>query len=195
MRLIYNVRKISDELIKKATQRIKDKTEDYLEICHLIGIDTNYVNQSIERKDPVTGEQTEFDIPLEYDLYILYYFVTSQVGAEYEIGESIRNIERLKDNPFLNEYDVEIQHEKWVNSRIGFLVHLAKLKLRLLEGDDFSAIEVGTMIGVTGQAIVNRLSRDETLDGKKVKNQWVIKNEDAKEAIRDSKSPFLVPNM
>lgn len=193
MRLNYNVRKITEEFIKKSTQRIKAKTEDYLKICHLIGIDTNYSNQSVKKRDPVTNEVETFEIPLEYDLYMLYYFIKSKIGPEYNVGESIRNIERLKDNPFLNEYDVEIQHEKWVNSRIGFLVHLAKLKLRLLEGDDFSAIEVGTMIGVTGQAIVNRLSRDETLDGKKVKNQWVIKNEDAKEAIIDSKSPFLAP--
>lgn len=182
-----------EAFVEETILTLEEKYKEYINIFKCFNTDINDQVTPTEKYDPVKKDMIKFRYPLAYDVWILYYFIKSEIGLEEDVERSLaRVIETIQHDPIMDEYDYDISYEKWINSRIGFMVYVAELKLRLLEGDDFSAVEVGTMIGLTGQAIINRINRG-IAEGKKRGRKWVITNDQAREIIKDADS-FILPD-
>ena len=188
MRLNYSVNDLNKQFYRSAIDELTERYKDYISNFQVFNKNLSTNVTPCERKDPVTGETVEFDYPLAYNIWIIYNYIIS------EIDMSRRNV--IEHNNIL-EIDRQVSEKqgiinrKWLDSRIGFLNYVAKRKLELIRGRDFSAFETGVVVGVSGQAIINRIKRDTPLNAKKKNNRWVIAPEDVRRLVKESDSPIL----
>ena len=188
MRLKYSVKDLNEQSYRNAVDELTERYKDYVSNFQVFNKNLSTNVTPCERKDPVTGETVEFDYPLAYNIWIIYNYIIS------EINMSRRNIIEHNDKLEIDRQVSEKQgviNRKWLDSRIGFLNFVAKRKLELIRGRDFSAFETGVVVGVSGQAIINRIKRNTPLNAKKESNKWVIANEDVRRLVKESDSPIL----
>ncbi|MFW6028753.1 MAG: hypothetical protein ACOCRO_00720 [Halanaerobiales bacterium] len=180
----YTIEDVNEDFYQDIIEKFKKSFISHVKILKVFNVDLQESVTSITKFCPVKREMVEYPYPLAYNIRMIYYFVTTNNEiAERDITQNLNTVIKLLNrHPWTEENDFELRHERQVHLKIGFLLYLADLKLRLLEGDNFSAVELGTMIGITGQGIVNRIKRDQ-LKAHKESNEWVIKNEDAKKVV------------
>lgn len=185
MRNKFSIKDIDNIFYDNIIQYFKDCYRYDLKQKMMFNQDLTYKLTPVNRYNPATGKTEEYPFPLAYDIRVIYHFVVGDYDVTEDIEESIQKITKLMHtNPWTKKTHYDMRHEKFTDLRIGFLLYLAELKLRLLQGDDFSAVEVGTMVGMTGQGIVNRINRGQ-LNAEKEGNAWVIKNKDARRVVKE----------
>ena len=193
MKLHYNINDIDEQYIQLLIEDFKDKFEHLKQSIKLVSRTTAVQLKSITAYNPVLEERKDFEFSLAYHFYMMYYFVTSQ-KKDIDVEESIARVEQLVlENPFFSTYGYKVNKTSFYNSREGFLLYLTDLKTKLLSGENFTAAELGAMIGITGEAVAHRI-KNETLKAKKRRGMFVIKNNEARRAILESKSPLLKRN-
>ena len=181
----FSIKDVDDNFYDKIIQYFKECYRFDLKQKMMFNQDLSYKLTSVNRYNPATGKTEEFPFPLAYDIRVIYHFVVNDYDVAEDIEESIYKVTKLiHTNPWTKKTYYDMTHDKFTNLRIGFLIYLAELKLRLLQGENFAAVELGTMIGITGQGIVNRIKRGQ-LNAKKEGNSWVIKNKDAKRIVKE----------
>jgi len=189
--------------------RVTDITEDFVEILvedlkmyykeHINSL--NLFNEGLDRlprqvkRASITGKgYEEYQFEMAYNLYVMYHFIKNDIGVrDFDVDLRVMAIQDFfKDNPLFKPFKYSVDTKSWEGSRLGFMCKITNLKLRLLEGDDFNATELGMLMGITGQAIINRIKRDNPMQGTKRDREYVISNEEARRAIRESnKTPIL----
>lgn len=188
MRLNYSVNDLNKEFYRSAIDELTERYKDYVLSFQVFNKNLSTNVTPCERKDPVTGEIVEFDYPLAYNIWIIYNYIISEIDMSRR--NVIENNNKLEIDRQVSEKQGVI-NRKWLDSRIGFLNFVAKRKLELIRGRDFSAFETGVLVGVSGQAIINRIKRDTPLNAKKKNNRWVVANKDVKRLVKESDSPIL----
>ena len=192
----YKINNINEEFIRKIVDYLEFKFKKAIGDLEKFNKHLSSRTTPVKIYNPVKKRKEEFSYPLAYNIWILYYFVTDRIGLEYDVEESISSIvDIIKHNSLLDEYDYTLDREKWINSRIGFLVYLAKLKVRLLDGDSFSAAEASTMLGLTGQAVINRIRREDfPMEAEKRGNRFVISNKEMTRQITAEEQSCILNN-
>ena len=187
----YMINQVNEEFVDEATDELKKRYKKAMQI-------NKYFNQEIEIKftpaekhDPVRGKTRQFEFPAAYDIWNMYYYVTSE-NYDIDIGPSLEIIEKMFfNNPFLRGIKYNINNDGFYSSKTGFLYHLSVLKKRLLNGGTFSCRELGIMIGYSNQGTITKVKDTLGLNPKKENGQYILSNETAREIVMTSKSPLL----
>lgn len=194
LRFKYKTTDIDAEYVEMTIFDLKNRYEESVSIAKLFDEKFKPQVTSISKYDPYKKEIREYKFPLAYQIWQMYYYVTSKVDSEeIDISESLLTLKKLfLSNPLLDRYGYKVNKETFYNTKEGFLYYVTLLKRRLVEfEDDFSAKELGVLAGVTGQAITNRIRRDGTLKAEKEGKSYVITNDRAKDVVKESDSPVL----
>ena len=191
----YSVAEIDEDFVNKVITEIKDRYKNFKTILEYFDENAEIQFSSVTRYDPVRKRECNYEFPLAYDIYMLYYFLTGGINKEqegYEINDSLKKIENLFfHNPLFSSIKYNIRQDSFQNTRLGFLYHLSNLKRRLLQKDTFTARELAMMSNYTNQGMISKIHGPNPIEPKKEGGRYVLSNRTAREIVKESQSPIL----
>ena len=185
---------ITKHYVETLIQDLKAYYKEHIDSLDLFNEGLDRLPKQVKRASITEKGYEEYQFEMAYNLYVMYHFIKDDIGVrDFDVDLRVMAIEDFfKDNPLFKAFKYSVDTKSWEQSRLGFMCKITNLKLRLLEGDDFNASELGMLMGITGQAIINRIKRDNPMRGQKQDREYVIKNEEARRAIRESdNTPIL----
>ena len=190
----FKVTDIDTDYVKDVIRKLENRYEAMIDITKFFNKNAAPVMTEVEEYDYKTEEYRTYKFPLAYDVWTMYYYIRS-INEDVEIEKSTARFRKLiLENPMLSGFNYSIQKNRLIDTKEGFIYHIAILKQKLLAGDDFTAKELAHLMGLTNPAINHRIIRDKTMDKsriKKVGNRYIIPNNVAKEQIAASQSPVF----
>lgn len=195
LNLQYDVTELDSRFLKGAISEVENRFRKLESICKKFDQEAALKIAAASLHNPITDEEKKYKYPLAKHIETLFHFISTP-GHVMDVEESLAEIEEVFiRHPFFDGLNYKLDNSRFRNTKVGFLYYISNLKLDLLAGANFSAQEMGFMCGVTGQAITNRIKRENNwLTAEKVGAQFVIDNESAKKLVRESDSPMLGPS-
>ncbi|MFW6016883.1 MAG: hypothetical protein ACOCRK_10635, partial [bacterium] len=168
----YKITDLDELFVKRAIDEIEGKFYNLLDLCTLINTHIEHHKTPIKKYDPVQEKEVEFDFPMAYHIWIMYYYATSK-KEDLSIEASLSAYRKIFiNNPMFSKLNYRIDRTKLYNTHTGFLYYLCELKTKIYDGYSLTAKELATALGLTTQAITNRIRR-ETADFKYKKSGGV----------------------
>lgn len=187
---MYSLEDLNDFFYKKTLEEMEEQFEKMGEVAKLFNKDVVTKVKPVITYDPINKDEKEFPFPLAVEIRKLYGFCTGKYDAIIDIKEVLKTLKKMMTTNWLGESFVKIStNEEFLEKRLGFMIVLARKRIKLANGEDLSAHDLAILVGITGQGIVNNINRG-YLEAEKIGNTWSIENDVARDFIRNRKHPF-----
>ena len=187
---MYNINDIDDFFYQQTIQEIKKEYVNTIEFAQLFNNQLNKKITSVERYCPIREEHVKYPFPFAEYIKKLHYFIKGKYDTLYDVKIIIDKIEKTIFRSWIGKKYVQKETRgNLMDTRIGFMLIIAKKRISLLEGNNLTARDLALLTGITGQGIVNKITRG-IIEGKKIGNTWSIDNKEAIIFIKEREHPF-----